>query len=44
MFEELKDGSEAAAVAFGEALSQRFCLVAEERSKFRRAFALRKGE
>ena len=37
---ELKSGSEAAAVAFAEALAVRFGLVPEEASKFKRALTL----
>ena len=37
---ELKQGTEAAAAAFGEALSVRFGLAPESRSKFARALAL----
>ena len=41
---ELKSGSEAAAVLFGEALAKKYGLLPETRSKFRRALALAKGE
>ena len=41
---ELKEGSEAAAVAFAEELAAQFGLTVEERSKFRRAQMLAKGE
>lgn len=41
---ELKSGSEAAAVLFGEALARQYGLQPEKRSKFRRALALAKGE
>lgn len=41
---ELKDGKPEDAVAFGALLAQRFGLIPETRSKFRRALALAKGE
>ena len=41
---ELKEGNPEDAVAFGALLVSRFGLVAESRSKFRRALALAKGE
>ncbi|MBE6923716.1 MAG: CYTH domain-containing protein [Ruminococcaceae bacterium] len=41
---ELKSGSPEDAVAFGALLAQRFGLVPQKRSKFRRALALAKGE
>ena len=41
---ELKAGSEAAAAAFAEELAAQFGLTVEERSKFRRAQMLAKGE
>lgn len=41
---ELKSGSPENAVAFGKALAERFALIPELRSKFRRALALAKGE
>ena len=41
---ELKSGSPEAVLAFGKALSARFGLSAESKSKFRRALALAKGE
>ena len=41
---ELKAGSEAAAVAFAEELAAQFGLTVEEKSKFRRAQMLAKGE
>lgn len=41
---ELKTGSEAAALAFANRLASTYALVPEERSKFRRALALAKGE
>lgn len=41
---ELKSGSEEAAAAFGTALAGEFGLVPENKSKFRRALALAKGE
>lgn len=41
---ELKSGSREAVLAFAKALAQRFDLVQETGSKFRRALALAKGE
>lgn len=41
---ELKDGTPEAADKFAYTLAQRFCLVPEKRSKFRRALALYQGE
>ena len=41
---ELKSGSEEAAVNFAAALSQKYGLTPEYKSKFRRALALAKGE
>ena len=41
---ELKEGSEAAAVAFAEELAAQFGLSVENKSKFRRAQMLAKGE
>ena len=41
---ELKSGSEAACVAFARALAEKYGLVPENRSKFRRALALYRGE
>lgn len=41
---ELKSGSPEAVIAFGDALAQRFGLTVQNRSKFRRALALAKGE
>lgn len=41
---ELKSGSERACVAFGTYLQQAYDLVPEEKSKFRRALALYRGE
>ena len=41
---ELKAGSEAAAVAFAEELAAQFGLTVENKSKFRRAQMLAKGE
>ena len=41
---ELKEGSEAAAVAFAEELAEQFGLTVEKKSKFRRAQGLAKGE
>ena len=41
---ELKSGSREAAVRFGTAFAERFGLVPEPKSKFRRALALAKGE
>ena len=41
---ELKEGQPEAAVAFGEALAQKFRLNLQKKSKFRRALALAKGE
>ena len=41
---ELKEGSEAAAVAFAEELAAQFGLTVENKSKFRRAQMLAKGE
>ena len=41
---ELKSGSEAACVAFARALAEKYGLVQENRSKFRRALALYRGE
>ena len=41
---ELKSGGESAAVTFATALSTRFALKTEKKSKFRRALALAKGE
>lgn len=41
---ELKTGSQAAAVAFGQELARRFDLVPEAKSKFRRALDLAKGD
>lgn len=41
---ELKEGAQEACLAFARELSQRFGLQLEEKSKFRRALALYKGE
>lgn len=41
---ELKEGSWAALIAYGARLQLRFGLVEEQKSKFRRALALAKGE
>lgn len=41
---ELKAGSEKAAAAFAAALAERFGLVPEKKSKYRRALALARGE
>ena len=41
---ELKSGSEEAACRFAEDLAARFDLIPEEKSKFRRALALARGE
>ena len=41
---ELKEGSETAAVAFAEELAEQFGLTVENKSKFRRAQMLAKGE
>lgn len=41
---ELKDGTEAAAVAFAEELAETFGLVSETRSKYRRALSLAQGQ
>ena len=41
---ELKEGSEEAVLAFGQALQTRFGLEPEPKSKFRRALELAKGE
>lgn len=41
---ELKDGSEDAAAAFAASLAARYGLIAEPRSKYRRASLLAKGE
>ena len=41
---ELKSGSEAALMVFAQALSQRFSLKPEPKSKFRRSLDLAKGE
>lgn len=41
---EVKEGSEAAAVAFAEELAAKYDLTAESRSKYSRALALAKGE
>jgi triphosphatase len=39
---ELKDGSDAAAIAFADALAEKYGLTAEHRSKYRRALTLAK--
>ena len=41
---ELKSGDPAAAVEFSDALAQRFGLIPQKKSKFRRALALARGE
>lgn len=41
---ELKSGSEAAAIAFAEAMAEKYGLLPEKKSKFRRALALAKGD
>lgn len=41
---ELKKGDRAACVAYAQALAQAYTLVPEEKSKFRRALALYRGE
>lgn len=41
---ELKEGSEAAVLAFAAALSEKYGLQPEEKSKFQRALALARGE
>ena len=41
---ELKEGSDAAAIAFARVLEQRYGLVREQRSKYRRALGLARGE
>lgn len=41
---ELKEGTPEAADAFAQSLADKFCLVPERRSKFRRALALYQGE
>ena len=41
---ELKSGDPAKAVEFGKALAERFGLMAQPKSKFRRALALARGE
>lgn len=41
---ELKSGSEEAAVAFAKALAEKYGLAPEQKSKFRRALALARGE
>lgn len=41
---EVKAGDEAAAVAFGKALAQKYGLIPERQSKYRRALGLARGE
>ena len=41
---ELKSGSRAAAVAYAKALAEKYGLTPEQKSKFRRALALARGE
>ena len=41
---ELKSGEDAQAVAFAQLLAQKYGLVPEEKSKYRRAFGLAKGD
>lgn len=40
---ELKEGSEVAAEAFAGELAEKYCLIPEERSKYRRALGLARG-
>ena len=41
---ELKSGSDAAAIDFGQQLAEKYCLKPEHRSKYRRALGLARGE
>lgn len=41
---ELKDGSDSAALAFAKTLAEKYGLVPEKRSKYRRALGLARGE